>query len=273
LNLRPLDPQSSALPDCATLRRPVGEAGLLAACGAGANAKMLKTVKHRRVFSAGLIAALFAATLGLTPAAAQDANLHWVQTPTSADAEAAYPATAGGVAGKVVVSCGLTEVGEPTGCVVVSEDPPGLGFGPAALNLARKLRAATPVATAMIKPAGVFSIPIAFEAPPALRPLQYHSDKAFARLGPPGRYFPDRSQRAGIGGQAVIDCVVSADGRLNACIVVSESPPGWDFKEAALRMARDGWITVEPMPTKSGERDIARVVVDFPRPPRDFRIP
>lgn len=56
------------------------------------------------------------------------------------------------------------------------------------------------------------------------------------------RYFPARALAMGREGQVVLDCAVGTDGRLS-CAVVSETPPGWGFGEAALRISRDYRMT------------------------------
>lgn len=52
------------------------------------------------------------------------------------------------------------------------------------------------------------------------------------------RYYPRRALEHAVTGQVVLDCLVSVEGRLD-CGVESESPAGWGFAEAALRIARD----------------------------------
>lgn len=58
---------------------------------------------------------------------------------------------------------------------------------------------------------------------------------------PPGsdleRYYPQRARDQGVEGSAVIECSVGADGRLSACAVVSETPPGSGFGQASIRAA------------------------------------
>ena len=75
----------------------------------------------------------------------------------------AYPPAAlkGALSGRAVVSCGVSSKGEPVDCQVVSEEPQGLGFGDAALKLARFYRFRQPCPGE----SGQVSLPIAF-APP-----------------------------------------------------------------------------------------------------------
>lgn len=51
------------------------------------------------------------------------------------------------------------------------------------------------------------------------------------------RYYPAAAARANISGRAVLDCLVQAGGLLGDCKVVSETPLGWNFGEAALKMS------------------------------------
>ncbi|MDB5432531.1 MAG: energy transducer TonB [Caulobacter sp.] len=51
------------------------------------------------------------------------------------------------------------------------------------------------------------------------------------------RYFPERAEREEVSGAAVISCGVAVSGDLRTCKLVSESPAGYGFGDAALRMA------------------------------------
>jgi protein TonB len=51
------------------------------------------------------------------------------------------------------------------------------------------------------------------------------------------RYYPESAQRHDIDGQATISCRVAASGAVDGCQVVSETPAGWGFGDAALKLA------------------------------------
>lgn len=53
----------------------------------------------------------------------------------------------------------------------------------------------------------------------------------------PERFYPREAFMQGVAGEAVLDCDVDVSGRLT-CVVVSETPEGRGFGEAALRIAR-----------------------------------
>lgn len=52
-------------------------------------------------------------------------------------------------------------------------------------------------------------------------------------------YYPDRALEAEVSGVAVIDCVLQADGKVKDCIVVKETPAGYGFGEATIRLFED----------------------------------
>lgn len=52
------------------------------------------------------------------------------------------------------------------------------------------------------------------------------------------RYFPEHALRRGISGAATLDCRVAADGTVNSCRVVDESPMGENFGSAAIRLSK-----------------------------------
>ena len=62
---------------------------------------------------------------------------------SGAEMDAAFPAAASGVtAGMARLDCGVRQDGSLTDCRVSEEKPPGMGFGDAALSVARLFRLA-----------------------------------------------------------------------------------------------------------------------------------
>lgn len=51
-------------------------------------------------------------------------------------------------------------------------------------------------------------------------------------------YYPRHAARNEISGKVTIRCQVMADGRLQACVIKDETPPGEQFGEAALKLSR-----------------------------------
>lgn len=52
------------------------------------------------------------------------------------------------------------------------------------------------------------------------------------------RYYPRRALARAVEGEVVLDCLVAVSGRLN-CGVAQESPAGWNFGDAAMRIAAE----------------------------------
>lgn len=55
-------------------------------------------------------------------------------------------------------------------------------------------------------------------------------------------YYPRRALQRNVEGVVQLDCRVTTTGNLQ-CVVISESPSGWDFGRAALRIAADHQMT------------------------------
>jgi len=52
------------------------------------------------------------------------------------------------------------------------------------------------------------------------------------------RYYPEDALRNGISGFATVDCRVAADGTVNSCRVVDETPPNYAFGSAAIKLSK-----------------------------------
>jgi TonB family protein len=50
------------------------------------------------------------------------------------------------------------------------------------------------------------------------------------------RAYPQRAWDEGVGSKVMLDCTIGTDGHLHDCTVVSESPAGWGFGEATLKL-------------------------------------
>ena len=71
------------------------------------------------------------------------------------------------------------------------------------------------------------------------------------------RYYPKEARKKGRMGKAVIDCLIEPAGTLTDCRVVSESPPGNGFGEAAVNMR----ILFKARSDRQGQPVIGRRVV------------
>lgn len=177
---------------------------------------------------AWLIGVLLAVAAGGAARGAESGPVPVERTP------AGYPPEAEGVAGKAVVAVEIAPDGSVAGVEVVSEDPPGYGFGAAAVGAVSKWRFApghpgtyrvtinfTPEAadddTAWLPP-GV---------PPAPRPLR--------RVRP--NYPPSALYRAQTG-IVVLIITIDGEGSVTDTETWRETPPGLGFDKATIKAVR-----------------------------------
>ncbi len=205
-----------------------------------------------------ILAALAAVTLlalagGKSAAADAPASLappEWLDTPSFEDLAKVYPEDAldKGVSGRTEIACTVKPDGYLQDCTLVSETPPGAGFGQASLSIAGKFR----VKPGTVKPdaSGVTRIVI---------PIRWQMVKNPDWIERPNgdtlaSYWPDsRGYRAGA--RVVMRCRVEADGTLSHCFISSESPLGLGFGDATLKVARHFRMrpaTVDGQPVAGG---------------------
>lgn len=203
--------------------------------------------------------------LGIALPAAADAPAvtrpMWLRVPKAKDVARFYPkaASAAGVEGRAVLSCGVTAQGTLTQCSAGEETPVGYGFGAAALQMAGIFKMKTKAPDGRPVEGGRVRIPIRF-----ILPLDT-SDLTVDRQAAAGgvlRYYPEAASRAGLEGRAVISCAVMPDGRLTSCRVVSETPPGARFGEAALKMS----VLFKAKPKRAAEGGVVVVPITFKLP-------
>lgn len=73
---------------------------------------------------------------------------------------------------------------------------------------------------------------------PPLEPTEITNPRWLRQPSSLDRYYPARALAREITGQVLLDCIVDVNGVLN-CRVMSETPTGWGFGAAALRIAAD----------------------------------
>jgi protein TonB len=90
----------------------------------------------------------------------------------------------------------------------------------------------TPVETPATTPTPVVTPP---PAPAVIRNPSWLQKPSSAQLG---RLYPARAAERGVRGAATMECRVTAQGTVNGCVVLRESPTGYGFGEAALASTR-----------------------------------
>ena len=93
--------------------------------------------------------------------------------------------------------------------------------------------------------------------PSGVAPTRYEADftplpkaeRACARLGPVGPFYPQRTVDARRNGEASLECRTASSGTLERCRIISETPSGFDFGAAARVMAgRKRIVIAAPLP-------------------------
>jgi TonB family protein len=202
-------------------------------------------------FAGVLAATAWAAPTLAAPAAPQAGPPQAALPPSAADAVLAfYPpaAKAAGVEGSAVIRCGHDEHLAVKDCVLVSETPAGQGFGAAALAMAAR----APDNPKLDFPDEPAKPPQEVEIRFSLRPPAISPDvtRMAHTIGQPAiitkpttaqiqAAYPVRALDNQIEGDAFMDCVVMADGKLTGCRIAGESPTGFGFGQAALDLAAD----------------------------------
>jgi TonB family protein len=172
-----------------------------------------------------------------------DREPDWRRKPTTQELWVLWPPDAArkNQKGGAIINCLVDTEGAPRDCVVEQEDPPGLGFGDAALGLAPQFifkpatRKGQPVISSV-------RIPIKWEEAegmPLGRPLV---DPHMIWLRQPGpadiaAAYPRRARAQKRPGRANLSCKFGSDGHVHDCRILLEDPVGEGFGNAAMEVA------------------------------------
>jgi TonB family protein len=117
---------------------------------------------HLIALAAAAISSAASVQAARAPALTQ---VQWVATPTGADIASVYPPTAvaAGKGGAVLLECQVQKEGSLGSCKVQIEDPVGLEFGAAALELAPLFKMAPMTAEGVAVEGRTVRIPILFQ--------------------------------------------------------------------------------------------------------------
>ncbi|MET0274315.1 MAG: TonB family protein, partial [Phenylobacterium sp.] len=177
-----------------------------------------------------------------------DKEPDWLKRPSADDMFTAWPTEAWkrGQSGEAVISCLVSLQGALFDCWVRSESPPGSHFGDAAIALTPQF---------LMKPASkqgrpvlsAVNIPIRFILPGGGGGIQSGmrrmANAAMTWLEAPSyadvaAAYPQKARTAKVGGRATLGCSFTAEGRINQCHTVSETPTGLGFAAAAKELAK-----------------------------------
>lgn len=138
-----------------------------------------------------------------------------------------------------------------------------------------------PVAPMPSRPAPQATAPAPATTPAAPSPTLIEKPDWVRRPGgdSAARFFPDRAARLEIDGRVVMLCHVRNDGLLALCEILEETPPGYDFGAAALKMVRLFRMRPFNLDDPSDSGFTVRVPLNFvapheePPPPLDLTTP
>jgi hypothetical protein len=184
--------------------------------------------------------AVLSILVALTSASPAGAVLHpyFKTRPTKEAAEASWPAEARrqGVAGWASAVCQV-RANRLQDCKVISESPAGMGFGQALLGLAPEFRMYGITSTACAKVFHETVISYYWSMSGVGSPDWARGDpKAFAAA------YPKEARARRMFGGVVLECAPTVDGRLRDCRAAHESPQGWGFADAALKLESAMWL-------------------------------
>jgi hypothetical protein len=188
----------------------------------------------------------------------------FIERPTAGEVAAAYPHGAAnlGASGHATIHCQINDKGRLQNCAAVREFPSGLGFGGAAVSLARYYR--VDLAGAAAKK-GELDLPIDFAT-------QAREDEALV-TGPwiaapsfadAGAAYPDIG--GGAAGEAELHCALSGQGELRACRVLYVVPLDRDFDKAAIKLSSVFRMQIDPALIKAHQPLGANLAVRLPAP-------
>jgi hypothetical protein len=178
---------------------------------------------------------------------------NWYKKPSGEQIHAVWPLKALNSRGKAIINCGVNIHGLAEDCIVVSEDPPGDGFGTAALLLTPDFLFSpatidgSPVSSRVV-------IPINFERPPG-RPSDRSRPATFTLIEHPvwaaAPGFADLAVAypkggGGIAGYVGLRCGVRRTGELNHCEILREEPTGRGFGGAARDLSQKFRVALDP---------------------------
>jgi hypothetical protein len=198
-----------------------------------------------------------------------DANPEWVKKPTASDLAGVFPKfkNGRGVDGRAVINCKIDETGFLQRCVVASEEPAGLGFGAAALQLAPQFRMTPKIRAGKPVPGGEMNIPIIWKGFGDYHPVQAELNSLV--LDPPWTKTPSLAQvraawpanaKEAKSGQVALRCVFTRAGGLGDCQTISELPAGRGFGKAARSLIP--FFSVRFAPDQI--REMNKISVDVP---------
>jgi len=157
----------------------------------------------------------------------------WVREPEAAQARTHLPAAALKTGGRAIMRCHVQDSGVLDGCAVATETPAGAGFGEALLSVAGDFQ---------MSPLGMSKLPADRRVLIPYSYFPYDTGPDWQRRPTQEELqvlWPTQAAKEGIGGRAIISCLVDVRGSAYDCVAVEETPPGKGFGAAAIGLSQE----------------------------------
>lgn len=197
----------------------------------------------------------------------------WLKRPTAATMRSLWPKEAyrKGLGGEAVLGCIVTVQGALRDCRVLSEDPPGMGFGAAAQVMSAQflmkpgIKDGRPVETNLRFPVRFQDPQRAYRADDmaatALTNVAWRVAPTFADLVDA---YPQKARQEHVSGLVSLQCRYRPEGTLTGCETIREEPAGKGFADAARRMIPKFQAAPLPEDANKFARYIVQMTVAFP---------
>jgi TonB family protein len=194
-----------------------------------------------------------------------------INGPTVSDMLAVWPTAAHGREGWALLRCVITVRGVPDRCQVVTEGPPGKGFGGAALVLAPNLlyRPAT-LGGQSVEAPYVQRIRWVGEGPvtsPSYRMVNNLEWRSAPTAADVASAYPKYALAKARSGRVVIRCGIKPGGELRDCSAISEEPEGYGFANAAQSLTSKFRAYVGDTPADTLKTVRLNLPIQFAPPP------
>jgi TonB family protein len=219
--------------------------------------------------------AIAVAVLAATPVAALAQGQivtqpDWLRKPSQEDLYRVIPAEAArrGLDGTATIACLVNVDGALYDCKVATENPPGVGFGPAGLALAPAFQMRPMTRDGKAVAGGTVRIPINWKwgggrglpsGPPLLGQVAW---RAAPTLDQVLASYPKRAREEAKSGRVQLMCTYTAEGRLKSCETTIQEPRAYGFADAAKTLAQ--YFQGPPLDEDvKGKKILATVMVTY----------
>jgi len=209
-----------------------------------------------------------------TPTLAADlpvrTNPDWLRKPSVEELQKVWPTAAArkGTDGAAKISCQVNVEGGLHDCTVVSENPPELGFGAAALALAPKFRMRPATLNGVPIEGGTVRIPINWKFSGAMTGLYIKvlNDIPWRKAPTADQLlesYPEKARKAFKSGRVVMTCTYLPMGRVRGCQSDFQEPEGFGFGRSAISLAQ--YFEGPPLGDKlKGEQIRTQIEITYP---------